>query len=146
MADPVTVTNWLRLSDCITTSGQPTEAELQAIAALGVRTVINLALHTHERALPDEAGSVAALGMAYVHIPVDFQHPTDADFERFCAALQTALPQPVHVHCIMNWRVSAFFYRYHRDVAGLAEPAARAELERVWQPDGVWADFIRPRA
>ena len=32
---------------------------------------------------------------------------------------------PVHVHCIMNWRVSAFFCRYHRE-DGMAEAEARA--------------------
>jgi hypothetical protein len=25
---------------------------------------------------------------------------------------------PMHVHCIANYRVSAFFYRYRRDVLG----------------------------
>ncbi len=145
MTDPATITNWKRLSKRITTSGQPAESELGGIAALGVRTVINLALHTHEQALPDEAGSVAALGMAYVHIPVEFKQPTEADFQAFCAAMAAAKDAPVHVHCIMNWRVSAFFYRYRRDVEGVAEPLARADMEQIWQPDAVWTEFIRPR-
>ena len=49
----------------------------------------------------------------------------------------------------MNWRVSAFFYRYNRDRRGLAEPVARALMERQWSPEGhdskearVWAEFI----
>ena len=78
--------------------------------------MINLALHSHEKALPDEAGSVAALGMTYVHIPVDFQNPTERDFAGFVTAMQAAQTAPVHVHCIANYRVSAFFYRYRRDV------------------------------
>ncbi len=145
MTDPATITNWKRLSERITTSGQPAESDLARIAALGVRTVINLALHTHEQALPDEAGSACALGMAYVHIPVDFKQPTEADFQAFCAAMAVAKDAPVHVHCIMNWRVSAFFYRYRRDVEGMAEPLARADMEQIWQPDAVWTEFIRPR-
>jgi protein tyrosine phosphatase (PTP) superfamily phosphohydrolase (DUF442 family) len=59
MADPKTIYNWRRLDDRITTSGQPTESELAEIHALGVGHVINLGLHTHEKALPDEAGSQA---------------------------------------------------------------------------------------
>ena len=145
MAEPATIRNWLRLNERITTSGQPTEPELAALAALGVRHVINLALHTHERALADEAGSVAALGMRYHHIPVEFAQPTEADFDQFCATLAATATEPVHVHCIMNWRVSAFFYRYRRDVAGMPEPAARTDLDRIWQPDPVWTEFIRPR-
>jgi uncharacterized protein (TIGR01244 family) len=142
MADPETIYNWRRLDDRVTTSGQPTEQQLADIRALGVRHIVNLALHTHEKALPDEAASVSRLGMTYIHIPVDFQHPTDEDFAQFCAAMEQLKEVPVHVHCIANYRVSAFFYRYRRDVLGTNETEARAEMEQVWHPDGVWAAFV----
>lgn len=61
MTDPEGIYNWRRLDDRITTSGQPTEEQLADIQALGVQHVVNLALHTHEKALPDEAASVRAL-------------------------------------------------------------------------------------
>jgi protein tyrosine phosphatase (PTP) superfamily phosphohydrolase (DUF442 family) len=100
MADPKTIYNWRRLDDRITTSGQPTEPQLADIHALGVRHIVNLGLHTHEKALPDEAASVSRLGMTYIHIPVDFQNPTDEDFNRFCTAMEQLKEDPVHVHCI----------------------------------------------
>jgi hypothetical protein len=50
--------------------------------------------------------------------------------------------EPVHVHCIANYRVSAFLYRYRREVRGMDEARARADLEAIWQPEGVWAAFI----
>src|ERR1051326_1958429 len=126
MSDPETIYNWRRLDDRTTTSGQPTEEELAEIRALGVRHVVNLGLHTHQKALPDEAKSVSRLGMTYIHIPVDFQNPTDQDFAQFCAVMERLEGAPVHVHCIANYRVSAFFYRYRRAVLGMDEPAARA--------------------
>jgi len=53
----------------------------------------------------------------------------------------------------MNWRVSAFFYRLHRDHQGMTEPEARALMAQQWVPDAagkpewqVWADFIAPKA
>jgi uncharacterized protein (TIGR01244 family) len=144
-ADPERIYHWQRLDDRITTSGQPTEAQLSDIAALGVRCVINLGLHSHEKALPDETTSVTALGMKYVHIPVDFKNPTDADFSSFCDAMQASGDAPVHVHCIANYRVSAFFYRYRRDVLGTDAKAARADLDRIWKPDAVWSAFIDRR-
>ena len=52
----------------------------------------------------------------------------------FAEALEAA-DGPVHVHCIMNWRVSAFFYRYHRDACGMPEAEARALMERQWSPE-----------
>ena len=142
MADPETIYNWRRLDDRITTSGQPTESQLAEIHALGVRHVINLGLHSHEKALPDEAASVSRLGMAYIHIPVDFQNPTDRDFDQFCSVMKQLGEAPLHVHCIANYRVSAFFYRYRRDVLGMNETEARADMEEVWKPEGVWAAFV----
>jgi protein tyrosine phosphatase (PTP) superfamily phosphohydrolase (DUF442 family) len=140
VSDPTDIVNWRRLSDRITTSGQPSEAQLAALAALGVRHVVNLGLHSHENALPDEAASVGALGMTYTHMPVDFGAPTEADYARFREVLAGLEGETVHVHCIMNFRVSAFFYRYRR--AALGEAAARAEMESVWTPQGVWVAFV----
>jgi uncharacterized protein (TIGR01244 family) len=142
MADPETIYNWRRLDDRVTTSGQPTEQQLADIQALGVRHIVNLGLHSHEKALPDEAASVSRLGMTYIHIPVDFQNPTDEDFAMFCSAIEQLGDVPVHVHCIANYRVSAFFYRYRRDVLGADEAQARAEMEAIWHPEGVWAAFV----
>lgn len=142
--DPADIYNWHRLDDRITTSGQPTEAQLAEIAALGVRCVINLGMHSHEKALPDETASVQALGMTYIHIPVDFKNPTESDFALFCKAMTQTQGAPLHVHCIANFRVSAFFYRYRRDVLGVPEHTARIDLDKLWKPDAVWAAFIKP--
>ena len=49
MNDPETIYNWRRLDCRITTSGQPTEAQLAEIHALGIRHIVNLGLHTHEK-------------------------------------------------------------------------------------------------
>ena len=142
MQDPVSIYNWRRLDGRITTSGQPTAAQLGEIAALGVRHVVNLAPHSHAKALPDEAGSVARLGMDYCYIPVDFAAPAEADFVAFCDAMAKFGDAPVHVHCATNFRVSAFMFRYRRDVLGLDEAVARAEMEAVWQPTEAWVGFV----
>lgn len=142
MADPQTIYRWRRLDDRITTSGQPTEQQLAEIRALGVTHIVNLGLHTHEKALPDEAASVGRLGMTYIHIPVDFANPTEQDFERFCSVVAELKDVQLHVHCIANARVSAFFYRYRRDILGWDEAKARAEMEAVWRPSGVWVEFV----
>lgn len=139
--DPAGITNWRRLDGRVTTSGQPSEAQFAAVAGLGVAHVVNLALHDHPRALPDEAASIAALGMRYTHIPVDFAAPTEADFAAFVAAMAAADDAAVHVHCIVNARVTAFVYRWQRD-SGRDVATARAMLDSVWRPGGVWADFI----
>lgn len=142
MHDPTDILNWRRIDARITTSGQPSEAQLAKIRELGVATIINLALHTHEKALADEAGSVAALGMRYVHIPVPFDAPDDSHFDAFVEAMKQSAGEKVHVHCIVNMRVSAFFYRYQRDVLEKSEAESRAAMDTLWRPGGVWARFI----
>ena len=146
MSDPVDIPAWRRIDPRLTTSGLPSEAQLARLPALGVTHVVNLGLHSHERALPDEAASVAALGMAYIHIPVQFDAPTDEDFARFCRVMAETADGIVHVHCIANMRVSAFLYRYRRDVLGMDEAAARADMEAIWQGGGVWAAIIGAEA
>ncbi len=142
MADPADIPNWRRLGPALTTSGQPSEAQLAGLAALGVERVINLGLHTHEKALADEAGTVAALGMGYVHIPVDFTNPTEADLTAFYAAMDALAGRTAHVHCIANYRVSAFLYRYRVDRLGWDPAAARVDLDAIWRPEGVWAALV----
>jgi len=140
--DPSDIFMWQRVEAWLTTSGQPSEGELPALQALGVSHVINLAPHSNDSALPDEPGSVAALGMAYIHIPVDFAAPTEADYARFREVMHALEGQTVHVHCAANLRVSAFVYRYRRDELMLDEQEARAAMERIWRPGGKWAAFV----
>jgi protein tyrosine phosphatase (PTP) superfamily phosphohydrolase (DUF442 family) len=142
MGDPTDIRNWRRLDDRLTTSGQPNEAQLQAIAALGVEVVVNLGLHTHPKALPDETASVAALGMAYVHQPVDFQNPTPEDLTAFCDLMDQLRGRTIHVHCIANWRISAFIYRYRIDRLGWDRARARPDLDAIWTPEGPWAEIV----
>lgn len=130
--DPDDIRNWQRRSDGITTSGKLEPGDPARLAAIGVRHVVNLALDTHPEALADEAALLAAQGIAYTHIPVPFDAPTPAHVAALAEAL-AAHPGPAHVHCIMNWRVTAFFYLIDR-AAGVSEPEARARMALVWDP------------
>lgn len=117
----------------MTTSGQPTEAQLRAAAAEGFDTVVNLAPHEGERALADEAGLVRALGMRYHHLPVVFADPTEEDFVAF-EQVMTALPADSRtlVHCAANFRVSAFYALYAMKHLGWSAERAHAFRASVW--------------
>jgi uncharacterized protein (TIGR01244 family) len=149
--DPVDIRAWQRLSDRVSTSGRLQEADPARLAAIGVKHVINLAMPDHPEALPDAATAFAAQGIGYTHIPVPFDAPEEAHYRAFVEALGAA-ETPVHVHCIANWRVSAFFYRYHRDACGMAEAQARVLMKQQWSPETsdhpdapAWAAFIARR-
>ena len=147
MGDPDDIRAWQRLSDKVTTSGRLQEQDPARLAAIGVRGVINLAMPDHPEALRDAEACFAAQGIGYTHIPVPFNAPEEAHYRAFVEALEAA-EGPVHVHCIANWRVSAFFYRYNR-ACGMPEAEARALMERQWSPENnehpdapTWAAFI----
>lgn len=142
-ARPGDIINYLRVDERLATSGQPSEEELAALAREGIEVVINLALHDDPRySLPDEAGTVTGLGMAYVHIPVKFDAPTEADLEAFFSAMEAHRGSKLLVHCAANKRVTAFLglYRALRenwDVERAFEP-----MKEIWEPNAAWAPFI----
>ena len=124
------------------TSGQPTEAQLESVARAGVKVVINLAPHDGPRALADEADSVAALGMDYVHIPVPFSAPAEAHLTAFFEAMDANRTRSALVHCAANKRVTAFLGLYRVIRLGWAPDEAFALMRTVWEPDAVWSRFI----
>lgn len=149
--DPEHIACWQRIDARTTTSGRLAAEDVPALAALGVRHVINLALADSPGALADEAALLAQHHIGYSHIPVPFGAPGDAHFAAFRQAYEGS-EGPVHVHCIMNWRVSAFLYRWNRDHGAMPERDARALMERHWSPETsdqadapAWARFIAPR-
>jgi uncharacterized protein (TIGR01244 family) len=135
--------NYRAVDDRLGTSGQPTEAQLAAIAQAGFRTVINLALHDDPRySLPDEAGMVQSLGMAYVHIPVQFKTPQPADLQAFFDAMDAHSTEKVWVHCAANMRVTAFLGLYRVKRLGWSRDKAFELMTGLWEPNETWARFI----
>lgn len=135
--------NYRQIDARLAASGQPDEQELAAIAAAGYTVVINLALHDNPRySLADEAGTVASLGMQYIHIPVQFDAPSDADLEAFFSAMEQHHHAKVWVHCAANKRVSVFLGLYRHLRGGESVEEAFALQRDVWMPDAVWSTFL----
>ena len=128
----------------LATSGQPSEEQLVAIATAGYDVVINLALHDDPRySLKDEAAFVRQLGLEYVHIPVQFGAPTEADLVTFFEAMDAYKGRRVWIHCAANKRVTAFLGLFWRLREGCPEDRAFELMDDVWEPDSVWSAFIR---
>jgi protein tyrosine phosphatase (PTP) superfamily phosphohydrolase (DUF442 family) len=92
----------------------------------------------HPHALADEGAVVSALGMNYVHIPVSFEQPLKAQVTLFCNILEAMGNDKVFIHCIMNFRVSAFMYHYLTKVKNTSDEAARSLMFEYWELDPVW--------
>jgi len=135
--------NYRQAAPDMATSGQPREDQLAAIAAAGYDVVINLALHDDPRySLKDERASVHALGIEYVHIPVQFGAPTTRDLTSFFDAMERSKGRRVWVHCAANMRVTAFLGLYLQLREGWPEERAFSLMRDVWQPNEVWSSFI----
>ena len=134
----------LRIVDAhLATAGQPSEGQLQAIAADHYEVVINLALHDDPRySLKDEAATVGALGMQYIHIPVQFSAPALTQLHEFCAAMAASAGRKVFVHCAANYRVTAFVGLDRVLRQQWDEERAFALMREIWQPDETWQRFI----
>jgi uncharacterized protein (TIGR01244 family) len=137
--------NARKVDDRLMTSGQPTEEQLRAAAAEGYDTVVNLAPHDNDNALPDEAGLVHALGMSYHHLPVDWAAPAESDFAGFEQVMaELPVDSRVLVHCAANFRVSAFYGLYAMKHLGWTGEQAEALRASIWDVGDypVWDAFV----
>lgn len=92
--------------DDIVVAGQPSLAQIRALAEEGFTTVINLRRRGEFDEF-DEAAEVEKLGMAYVHIPVKNVKSIEAsDADALHQALEAA-SGPVLLHCTIGWRAGS---------------------------------------
>lgn len=92
----------------VLSGGQPTQEQIEAAAAAGYRTVINIRT-AQEPGFEWEPALVERLGMTYVHIPVGGPETlTQATVRAIDAALDEGLARgPVLFHCASGNRIGA---------------------------------------
>ncbi|HEX8775695.1 MAG TPA: tyrosine-protein phosphatase [Pyrinomonadaceae bacterium] len=92
----IRIKNFGRMDERFYRGAQPRKEDYQALAALGIKTVIDL------RADPEdyERPMVEALGMRYVNIPmVDKKYPKDEDVRQFLNLANDPETGKFYVHC-----------------------------------------------
>lgn len=136
--------NYLQVDERTITSGQPQEEQLRAAAEEGFTIVINLAPTSSRNALPDEAGFVQSLGLAYHYIPVDWNNPTEEDLTAFEAAMSQRPAGKTLVHCAANFRATAFYSLYALKHLGWSAEQAESFRASIWAGSDypVWETFI----
>jgi protein tyrosine phosphatase (PTP) superfamily phosphohydrolase (DUF442 family) len=134
--------NRIDYSPALTTSGQPTEAELRQIASAGYDRVIFLAFSNHPKAVAHEDDIVRNLGLQFIHIPVEWESPSPADFLAFAAVMQTHGSGRTLVHCEVNFRASVFGFLYQVLFARADVDEALSQMQSIWVPNDTWEAFI----
>ena len=143
-----TIRNFQDVSPTLASAGQIGYEQIPLLKEQGYEVVVNLAVADEERN-GREGFLVAQQGLAYVHIPVDWNEPSMEDVELFFDVMQANEGRKVFVHCFANMRASAFVYMYRTLVQGTPEAEARATMTEVWDPWELeqWGDLIeRARA
>lgn len=142
-AAPLTeISNFRQYSNQFASAGQPTQAQLGDLRNAGFQRVIYIAMNDSQSALAGEDRMVKELGMSYVHIPVRYDQPSPEDFEIF-ATLMRASRAKTLLHCQVNYRASVFSFLYRVIYGGVPIKQAKADLNSVWQPEGIWFQFIK---
>ena len=134
---------YVEISDRVSTAGQIGYDQIEAIKEAGFDAVVNLA-PSHEPRNGREGFLVVEQGMTYMHIPVNWQHPSQRDLALFFDFMDANRDRKVFVHCFANMRVSVFVYLYRTLRLSETKEAAWKDVLRVWDPNEAeqWKQFI----
>lgn len=92
----VTIKNFGQMDDRFFRGAQPKESDYQELAALGIKTVIDL----QDDPKAYEKQSVEALGMKYVNIPMsDKDYPSTEKIQQFLKLVDDPSTGKFYVHC-----------------------------------------------
>jgi protein tyrosine/serine phosphatase len=112
----VDIDNFGQVSPGYYRGAQPDGRDYADLAALGIKTVINL---TSDDAQPDEPALVGRAGMKYIALPMTTHvPPTGEQLSRFLDIVNHPANQPVYVHCVGGKHrtgVMTAVYRMTRD-------------------------------
>src|SRR5688500_18177688 len=136
----VDIYNFAKVNDDYYRGGQPLGEHYADLAALGVKTVINLIGGADVR--DEEKAMVEKHGMTYVHIPMNTrQEPTEEQIAAFMSAVDAE--GAVYVHCVGGRHrtgVMTAIYRMTKD--GLTGEQAFKEMKQhKYGPDFLHPEF-----
>jgi tyrosine-protein phosphatase SIW14 len=139
----VRIDNFGRVNANYFRGAQPEGQDYADLAALGIKTVINL---TSDDADPNEPAMVARSGMRYVQIPMTTNRaPTAAQLSQFLSIVQDPASQPVYVHCVGGkHRTGVMTAVYRMTDDGWSSDQAFAEMKRYqFGADFLHSEFKR---
>lgn len=132
------INNFHFVSKQLASSGMLHLDDYQHIKEYGFKHVINLIPGMQIK----EKGRVESLGLSYEQIPVVWSEPTLDDFKQFVKLMKSYGDEKVYVHCMLNWRASAFVYLYRVTQLGISEEQAGKDLAAIWTPHDGWDEFV----
>jgi uncharacterized protein (TIGR01244 family) len=138
--ESISIYNFAKVNDDYYRGGQPIGEHYADLAAIGVKTVINLT--NDEDGRQEEKAMVEKHGMTYLHIPMKTRKPpTEEEIATFMAAVEA--DGAVYVHCVGGRHrtgVMTAVYRMTKD--GLTGEQAFKEMKQYkYGPDFLHPEF-----
>jgi len=138
----IDIYNFAKVNDHYYRGGQPLGDDYADLAAIGVKTVINLT--NDEDGREEEKVMVEQYGMTYLHLPMSTRKPpTEQEIATFLTAVEAE--GTVYVHCVGGRHrtgVMTALYRMTKD--GLSGDEAFKEMKRYkYGPDFLHPEFKR---
>ena len=137
----IRIDNFGRVNPNYYRGAQPNGRDYTDLAALGVKTVINL---TSDDAQTNEKSQTEHVGMRYFQIPMTtHQPPTPAQLTEFLKLVNDPANQPVYVHCAGGrHRTGVMTAAYRMTQDGWAADQAFKEMKRYkFGADFLHAEF-----
>jgi len=133
------IDNFGRISPTYFRGSQPMGRDYADLAALGVKTLINL---TSDDASPDEKAMAEKAGLGYFQIPMTTRVvPTVAQLAEFMKIVNDPANQPVYVHCVGGkHRTGVMTAAYRMAHDGWTAERAFKEMKQF----KFGADFLHP--
>ncbi len=129
-ADVSDIKNFHEVGTHLYRGARPGAAGLRTLAAVGVRTIINL--DNDKSANAGEKVIAESLGLKYISIPMSgFWRPKDPQVIKALSAIGSPANWPIYVHC-----------KHGEDRTGLVIGLYRVFTEK-WTPALAWAEMLR---
>ena len=134
------VMNYHRVDDRLVTGGHLLDDGTATLSGQGVKVVIDL----RDNSPSGEEERFAEQGIEWINIPVEWNDPKQADFDRFVEVMREHENDHVFVQCQANYRASAMTYLYRVVAEKVPEDTAKQDLDAVWDPNenDTWSKYI----
>lgn len=136
--------NYIDNDERVSSSGTIVNVNLQSLLDANYSAVINLLPDDSEHARKNEKEDFEKLGIEYTYIPIDWDAPTQANFEAFEATMLSVKDKKIHIHCAANYRATAFYAIFaHKHYAWSKEKIMEFTAS-IWTVSDypIWLKFV----
>ncbi len=104
------IVNFAKVESTVACAGATSPAGLADVKKQGFASVLNLRIATEQGAdIPAATAAAQALGLTYIHLPMNTASPDPALVDGFLKAVTEKKNQPVFIHCASANRAAALW-------------------------------------